>query len=285
LNDPKAPTNDTPEDRIARDQRKKSGHYLLNDFNFENNNSWYNMNMLINCIKSYTTVFSSDNDEKFKQLITNMEVGYKYWEYYTNIMPFITQYCKNLYYTTNNELYLSSIFEKSMNIDSFLVSKINTMCDLKQFIDKKIKRLKEAYDIKNSIAFPIDITDLTNFGKTFEQNNYINKKIQYIIKTRTIYNMKKLLNCDSIITENIANEFINKIFTYNEKLDIKILPKNYIGYELLMDNYNNGIQEEEFKKIIVPFICSHFKKIEEVEYIKKNLFFSSRNKFHFKKKN
>ncbi len=34
MNDPKAPTNDTPEDKIARDQRKKSGHYLLNDFNF-----------------------------------------------------------------------------------------------------------------------------------------------------------------------------------------------------------------------------------------------------------
>jgi hypothetical protein len=242
---------------------------LLNDFNFENNTSWYNMNMLINCIKSYTTVFSSDIDEKFKQLIINMEVGYKYWEYYTNIIPFITQYCKNLYYTTNDELYLSPIFEKSMNIDSFLVSKINTMCDLKQFIDKKIKRLKEAYDIKNSITFPIDITDLTNFGKIFEQNNYINKKLQYIIKTRTAYNMKKLLkNSDSIITETIANEFINKLFTYNEKLDIKCLPRNYIGYELLMDNYNSGIQEEEFKKIIVPFICSHYKKIEEVEYIK-----------------
>jgi hypothetical protein len=248
---------------------------ILNDFNFENNNSWYNMNMLINCIKSYTTVFSLDNDEKFKQLITNMEVGYKYWEYYTNVMPFITQYTKNLYYTTNDELYLSPTFEKSMNIDSFLVSKINTMCDLKQFVEKKIRRLKEAFDIKNSIIYPIDISneaEFVNICKKFEQNNYINKKLQYIIKTRTITNMKKLLNkidnCKDDITENIANEFINKLFTYNEKLDIKTLPKNYIGYELLMDNYNSGIQEDEFKKTVVPFICSHFKKIEEVEYIK-----------------
>ena len=54
-----------------------------------------------------------------------MNVGYKYWEYYTNIMAFITQYIKNLYYKTNDELYLSTIFEKSLNIDSFLVSKIN----------------------------------------------------------------------------------------------------------------------------------------------------------------
>ncbi len=240
---------------------------LLIDYNFENNSSWYNMNMLINCIKLYTTNFSVDNDERLKQLISNMEVGYKYWEYYTNILPFITQYTKNLYYITNDELYLSSIFEKSMNIDSFLVSKINTMCELKQFIEKKIKRMKEAYEIKNNMIFPIDICE---FGKIFEQNNYINKKIQYIIKARTAYNIKKLLNCDSLIKECNANDFINKLFTYNEKLDIKTLPRNYIGYELLMDNYNSGIQEEEFKKSVIPFICFHYKRLEEVEYIKQH---------------
>ncbi len=240
---------------------------ILIDYNFENNSSWYNMNMLINCIKLYTINFSSDNDEKLKQLIINMEVGYKYWEYYTNILPFINQYVKNLYYITNDELYLSSILEKSMNIDSFLVCKITNMNDLKQFIEKKVKRIKEALDIKNSMTFPIDICD---FGRTFEQNNYIIKKIQYIIKTRTAYNIKKLLNCDSMIKETTANDFINKLFTYNEKIDIKSLPRNCIGYELLMDNYNNGIQEEEFKKSVVPFICSHFKRIEEVEYIKQN---------------
>ena len=249
---------------------------ILIDFNFENNSSWYNMNMLINCIKNYTTNFSSDNDERLKQLITNMDVGYKYWEYYTNILPFITHHTKNLYYTTNDELYLSPVFEKSMNIDSFLVSKINTMCELKQFIDKKIKRMKEAIDIKNNMTFPIDICE---FGKIFEQNNYINKKIQYIIKTRTAYNIKKLLNCDSMIKETNANDFINKLFTYNEKLDIKTLPKNYIGYELLMDNYNNGIQEEEFKKSVVPFICSHFKRLEEVEHIKQYFTISHFNIF------
>ena len=242
---------------------------LLNEYDFNNNNSWYNMTKLIQCIKNYTTVFSNDNDEKFQQLICNMEMGYKYWEYYTNIMAFIIQYIKNLYYKTNDELYLSTIFEKSLNIDSFLVSKINTMCDLKQFIEKKINRLKDAIEIKKNMSFPIDIIE---FGRIYEQNNYINKKIQYIIKTRTAYNMKKLLLCsDSLIRENTAMEFITKIFTYNEKLDIKTLPKNYIGYDLLLDNYNSGIQEEEFKKNIIPYICSHYKNIEEVNYIKEHL--------------
>jgi hypothetical protein len=260
---------------------------LLNEYDFINNNSWYNMNKLIHCIKNYNTVFSNDNDEKLKQLINNMEMGYKYWEYYTNIMPFITQHIKNLYYTTNDELYLSPIFEKSLNIDSFLVSKINNMCDLKQFIEKKIHRLREAMEIKNKLTFPIDINDLSDlsvFGKTFEKNNYLNKKLQYIIKTRTAYNIKKLLSkngnlVDCMITEPLAIEFITKLFTYNEKLDIKTLPKNYIGYELLLDNYNSGIQEEEFKKFVIPYICSHYKLLEEVNHIKEHLSLNNFNIF------
>jgi hypothetical protein len=255
---------------------------LLNEYDFINNHSWYNMNMLIQCVKNYNITFSDINDEKLKQLINNMEVGYKYWEYYTNLMPFITNYIKSLYYNTKDELYLSNIFEKSLNIDSFLVSKINNICDLKQFIEKKINRVREAFDIKNKISFPIEISE---FGKILEENNYINKKLQYIIKTKTTYNMKKLLysineyNNDSIIREQIAIEFITKLFTYNEKLDIKTLPRNYIGYELLLDNYNSGIKEEEFKKTVLPFICSHYKNIEEVEYIKQHLTINNFNIF------
>ncbi len=253
---------------------------LLNEYDFINNTSWYNMNKLIHCIKNYNTVFNNNNDEKLQQLITNMEMGYKYWEYYTNIMPFITQYTKNLYYNTNDELYLSPIFEKSLNIDSFLVSKINNICDLKQFIEKKINRLRDAINIKNTITFPINISDLSLFCKTIEQNNYINKKLQYIIKTKNEYNIKKLLNINdnNIITEQIAMELITKLFTYNEKLDIKTLPKNYIGYDLLLDNYNSGIQEEEFKKSIIPYLCSHYKLLE-VNYIKQNLTINDFNIF------
>lgn len=253
---------------------------ILNEYDFINNTSWYNMNKLIQCIKNYNICFSNNEDDKIKQLINNMEMGYKYWEYYTNVMPFITQYVKNLYYTTNDELYISPIFEKSLNIDSFINSKINNIHDLKQFIDKKIHRLKEAFDIKNKLTFPIDINDLSIFGKTFEQNNYLNKKLQYIIKTRTTNNMKKFLNInDCMITEPIAIDFITKLFIYNEKLDIKTLPRNYIGYELLLNNYNSGIQEEEFKKCIMPYICSHYKNIEEVNYIKERLTINNFNIF------
>jgi hypothetical protein len=242
---------------------------LILEYDFINNHSWYNMEMLIHCIDSYNIEFSSNNDEAIKQYIYNMEVGYKYWEYYTNMLPFILNYARSLYYNNNDDNYISPIFEKSLNIDSFLVSKINNMCDLKQFIEKKISRLREGMDIKNSITYPIEVND---FAKEFEKSSYFNKKLQFIMKTRTAYNMKKLLNLsDVVIREHIANNFVTKLLTYNEKLNIKTIPKNYIGFELILDNYNSGIPEEEFKKYIIPFICSHYDNPDELECIKKTV--------------
>jgi len=242
---------------------------LFVEYDFMNNHSWCNMNMLIYCINSYNIEFSNNLDEAFKQYIYNMEVGYKYWEYYTNVLPFILNYARSLYYTNNNENYISPIFEKSLNIDSFLVSKINNIFDLKQFIEKKISRLREGMEIKNSLTYPIEVND---FGREFEKSSYFYKKMQFVMKTRTVYNMKKLLNLsDSVIRESIANNFITKLLIYNEKINIKNIPKNYIGFEMLLDNFNSGIPDEEFKKNIMPFICSHYDNPIELDIIKKKV--------------
>ncbi len=242
---------------------------LILEYDFMNNHSWYNMNMLIYCIDSYNTEFSSDENIALQQLMYNMEVGYKYWEYYTNLLPFILKYARSLYYYNNDDNYISSLFEKSLNIDSFLVSKINNMCDLKQFIEKKISRIKEGFDIKNSISYPIEVND---FGKLFEKSSYYCKKLQFIMKARTVFNMKRLLNLsDIVIREEHANSFISKLLTYNEKLNIKNIPKNYIGFEMILDNYYNGIPEEELKKNVIPFICSHYENPNEINFIKKTV--------------
>jgi hypothetical protein len=252
------------------------------------------MNMLINCIKNYTTDFSSDNDEKLKQLITNMEVGYKYWEFYTNIVPFILQIARSLYNTPDDILILN-IFEKSLNINSFMVCKIDNMSDLKNYIEKKIKLIINALELKNSITYRIEINNFLNIftgnkiqstndetiipssimiNQTNEYsviNNYISKKIKYIMKNKTILNVKKMLNLsDSMISENNVDEFIYKIFTYNEKIDLKKLPINYIGFEMIMNNVNSGLYEDEFKKLMIPFLCNNY-NIDEINYIKDNL--------------
>lgn len=229
-------------------------------------NNWYSMNMLIESINSYTINFDTNLDEKLKQLINNMEVGYKYWEYYTNVLPFILKYANY----TPNEIYMSTMFEKSININSFLVCKINNICDLKEFIEKKYQRIKEALDIKNSLTSIVEIND---FCKAFEKNSYILKKIQYIMKVKSIANIKKILNLsDCVVNENSINLFLNKIFTYNEKLDIKKIPKNYIGYQMVLDNYNSGLPEEEFEKTVLPFLDTTKDKLTIDEF---NIYSSS----------
>ncbi len=267
---------------------------LLNEYGFNNNDSWYNMNMLIECIKSYTINFSANMDEKLKQLITNMEVGYKYWEFYTNIVPFILHIARSLYNTPDDILILN-IFEKSLNINSFMVCKIDNMSDLKNYIEKKIKLIINALELKNSITYRIEINNFLNIftgnkiqstndetiipssimiNQTNEYsviNNYISKKIKYIMKNKTILNVKKMLNLsDSMISENNVDEFIYKIFTYNEKIDLKKLPINYIGFEMIMNNVNSGLYEDEFKKLMIPFLCNNY-NIDEINYIKDNL--------------
>ena len=75
---------------------------------------------------------------------------------------------------------------------------------------------------------------------------------------------------DSMISENNVDEFIYKIFTYNEKIDLKKLPINYIGFEMIMNNVNSGLYEDEFKKLMIPFLCNNY-NIDEINYIKDNL--------------
>ena len=286
---------------------------FLVEYDFVNNMNWYNMTMLLQCIKCYTVNFSDNMDTKLNELITNMNVGYMYWEYYTNILPFIIQYTKTLYNeipteSSLSELYISTIFEKNLNIDSFILSKINNMNELKQFIEKKIDRINSAYIIIENTKFPIDIN---NFLTIFENNTNINKKIQSVLKLKNISYLKRLLNLDkqllkrqsnihkrrstqfdnNIIIDNeddvinltiskkMAYGFIYKVFTYNEKLDIKKIPKNYIGFDMILENYNNGIQEEEFKNIVIPFIYNHYKNIEEINMIKQNINMKNFNTF------
>ncbi len=242
---------------------------LTLEYDFINNHSWYNMEMLIHCINTYNIEISNEKTDAFTQLIYNMDVGYKYWEYYTNVLPFIVNYARSLYYINNDEYYISPLFEKCLNIDIFLISNINNLSDLKTFIEKRIGRIKEMMDIKNNITFPIELTQL---NKIFEKNAFYCRKIQSIMKKRNALNFKKFLNLvDSVIREDDTINFINKILIYNDRLSIKNIPKNYIGFDMILDNYNNGIPEEELNKYVIPFIISHYENPHQINYIKKHL--------------
>lgn len=238
---------------------------LLSEYDCTNNNTWYTVNMLISLIKRYVVHF--DPESTFEQLLNNMNIGYTYWEYYVNVIPFILQFAQKLYYNTSDRVYISSIFENNININSFIFDRINSVTDLTQYIEIKVGRIRDVTLLLYR-RYPLDITD---FCRILERNNYISKKLEHIIKALTVENIKLLLNLteDEIIRSHISN-FIYKLFSYNEQLNVNNLPLNYIGFEMVMCNYKNGIAKYEFNNTIIPFICMHFKNQTEINYIKSN---------------
>jgi hypothetical protein len=53
---------------------------------------------------------------------------------------------------------------------------------------------------------------------------------------------------------------------------MKMIPFNYIGYDMIMNNINCGIGEDEFKKIFFDFISKRY-TADEIKYIKDRLTF------------
>ena len=70
----------------------------------------------------YTIDFTSlDDNQHLAALIQNMNSGYKYWEFYTNIVPFIVRHAhKQL---IKDDMNLINIFEK-MNLMEFLIQRL-----------------------------------------------------------------------------------------------------------------------------------------------------------------
>ena len=242
---------------------------LLYDYDFIQYYNWYNLNMLIKHIESYTIDFTGmDNSMIFSNMITNMNIGYKYWEFYNNIVPFIVKQLYTMHNIMKDDIYLTTSFEKSINIETFISLKINTTNDLYNYIGKKISRIKKINQWVESLEYPSSIENLctiinsTNFNDTYD---HINKKIINIMTEKTVENLKEWIGTDEI-TKNIMYKIINKIICYNEKINIIYIPSNYIGFMIVYNNFINGISKIEFEKTIKPFISKHItdKKILEI---------------------
>ena len=238
---------------------------LLNGYDFIKNYNYYNLMMFIHRIGCYTIKFNDDVNVKLYQLIQNMDIGYMTWEYYTNLLPFIVNHMKKLYYDTKDELYLCNVLEKSFNINNFMSANINNINDLNQYIDKRFKRLKESYEWLHTLVFPIDVEI---FLKELEKNHYLMKRFINVIKIKTIINTKKymkLLDCK--INYDQAYNFVNMLYMYNDKLDVKTIPLNYIGFEMVVNNINCGITEDELTKTFIAFLMRHKYTADHVKHI------------------
>ena len=279
-----------------RDLRYNLRDKLINKYDFIEFFNWYGLDNLIKDIKKYTIIFNNkDENEIFKSLLLNMKLGYPHLEFYENVLPFIIRYYYSLNYNDKkNELILTNLLEQSINYESFVVSKINNLNDLKEYIINKVNRVKmifrmldifsESKSNNNKDNSRIDnLYIINNFiSSTFEKDfKYFNKKLN-IIATKNYSNyLDKLLennlnknrsrrgtiefgiltnNNDDILKEYLF-DLLKNLLIFNDKINIDKIPLNNFGFELIMKNYYCGIKEIQYENEIKIFINRLYKNI------------------------
>lgn len=223
---------------------------LINTYNIVDTFNWYNLNSLLNDISNYEVNFNIDNDEEYlKKLINNMNLGYKYYEFYNRMVPFIIRRAQSLNYDGRTDIFLFNIFEESLNYESFNVYKINNMNKLDNYILQKIDKINNINSIVEDIANKYSDRDniegllVKYFNSTHFKNKYpyFNKKINIIMPKNKIENLQNIFN-------NIFNEssYINrrnsKKYIINEDIKLgKISAKMKTDTIKLDNNYKNNI--------------------------------------------
>jgi hypothetical protein len=235
---------------------KKEYYYLLkyklfNEYTFIKSFNWYNLMSFINNIKDYEINLVINSDDYIKNLIKNMKLGFSYNEYYFNILPYMIRLSHNI--IKDNREYCSTILERTLFYESFILSNIQTLNDLKKFIENKVYLIilgKELYDeLKPDIYI--------NLVKNIDDINFINKYGYFIKKLKIIidnYDRNKSL-VKYIVDDKI--NFIDKLLKYNDKLNINNIPLNNLGFILMYEKFINGLYE--YDKIVEPFINRYYK--------------------------
>ena len=201
-----------------------------------------------------------------------MNLGFSYWEYHTHFLQYIKRKYHSLHYknNTNKEINLNlEFFDIVFNYESFKISKILTVKKLEEFIEKKIekiilgKKLREIFmkliDIneKNNITILIKLYDYF-YTEDFDRDNfgYFRKKLNIILGDSSSERMIALFKDETttLNPEGLIKLFIDKLLLYNDKLEVRNIPKNNLGFDHILVKFNNGIKEQEFQKTIKPFI-------------------------------
>jgi hypothetical protein len=281
-----------------RDLKYHLREKLLSKYDFIDFFNWYGLDNLINDINNYTVSFTEKkNEEVFKLLIQNMNLGYSHLEFYEKILPFTIRYYYSLNYDDNkNELIFSNLLEQSINYESFAVAKISNLNGLKDYLLNKVSRVKMILTMlelfSNSYCnnnFENNKIDKLYIINNFISNNfsnkfkYFNKKLN-IIATKDYSNyLDKLLSNtnskenrnrrgtleynigtsnpnESILKESLF-ELLKNLLIFNDKLNINEIPLNNFGFELIMKNYYCGIKEIQFENEIKIFIKRLYKSI------------------------
>lgn len=250
-------------------------HKLCHQYDIVKCFNWYSLMNLINCISNYNIDFDNNsNEEYFIKLVNNMNYGYKYYEFYNNILPFIIKRCYIRFNDNKDNYYLSPYIEKSIYYESFISSNINNLHILDSYIDVKINKIKIMDELEKHLIDNINDNKLlvSSYLKIFFEVNdtitkygYFYKKYNIIVRNN---DSERIINdmLDSYTTRSTMDysndnshiiyikKFLKKLLLYNEKLDINKVPLNNHGLQLILNNYHNGNREYVYNYLITEFV-------------------------------
>ena len=275
--------------KMLQPQNKDLEYFLINklvkEYEFIEIYNWYDLNCLISNINDYCIDLSKlDPDDYFKVLKKNMRMGYKYYEFKNNMIPFIIKRSHIIHYKSSNTRCLSSLLKKLLNYESFIVSSLNSIEDLDNYILDKIKKIESGYKINDNFKnfnksntnelFSHKLKKFKTYikSKDFKNNySYFNKKLNIIIPDLNVENSndKNLYDFLNINKKNFNEficEFFKKLLCYNEKLNLDSIPINDFGFNLINERFNCGVKQNEFIKIVKPFINKLIINIIKNEY-------------------
>ena len=223
-------------------EKIENEYNLLGDFN------WFGLNKLINDIKNYQIIKKDDSDEIiFDKLYKNINLGYKYYEFYVNMLPFIKKICAILHFRSSNKKkdkqtledkvnnnndkqYFNSSLINSINYESFITNGINNYSKLEEYLKIKLYKLYLADDLINEFLNLINKCDSTESSESNEKNmsdiRLINDIYKFILTSKIFkkkyrYYYKKI----KVIFENYdlnSDKLRNNILSYYMISDIKI---------------------------------------------------------------
>lgn len=250
------------------------------EYNLLKKYNWTSIRKILHDINNYKIIEKDITNKNliFDYLLNNINLGYSYYEFYENMIPFILKIYYE-YINKNNikELitnkYLDLIITDSFSYESFKFNNITNYNLLENYIIQKIQKIVNSYyfinDLKNKInCIDNDFKKYILNKKYMKKYKYIDKKLQLIFHDTNYLNkidrfnifIKKYTNFDDS-KEVILKKFIKKIFIYNEKLDINNIPLDNFGFKLLKYKYLYGDEIIEIKNTIIPYLKRIIKKL------------------------
>ena len=228
---------------------------ILKEFNL------YNLSKLMYDISIYNIILKEDDNKiLFNKLITNMEIGFSYYEFYNNFSNFISRIILKEIIKNHNILLndYKEILLNSFSYESFIQNRIINYNKLIEYINFKIKKiinLKNIIEKFNKIK-DFSITDFIVKLNELKNDNYIYKKINIIFKgdnnlIENYYNDTSYSNKIISSSQEKTSYFFRRLFLYNDKLLALNVPLNYLGFDKLFLKIINGVKSIELNNLYI----------------------------------